>query len=307
MLAANLRKELSAGIAAAVQFDYSLKRHTTLGIGGEAAAFVSLATREELSFVLRFCHRESLPLLCLGRGSNVLFAAERFYGVVVRLTGEFTEIAVADRAGGVAVRCGAGATLGQLGKFCLEHGIGGMEFASAIPGTVGGAVLMNAGAWGSDMAEVVHGVELLGTAGSCTAEGAALDFTYRRWPWLCQQKEQMVITAATLHLVRDSSANIGARCRDLAARRKQAQGVTRANAGSFFRNPPGESAGRLIDTCGLKGLRVGDAMVAEEHANFLVNMGAATAADILELMAIVQQKVEEKHGIRLEPEVKIIH
>ncbi len=306
MLAADLRKELSAGIAAEVQFDYPLKRHTTLGIGGKAAAFVSLATREELSFVLQFCDRESLPLLCLGRGSNVLLAAERFCGVVFRLVGEFTKMALADSADGVVVRCGAGATLGHLGKFCQEHGIGGMEFASAIPGTVGGAVLMNAGAWGSDMSAVVYGVELLGAAGSCMAEGAALDFAYRRWPWFYRQKEQMVITAATLHLVRDSSASIAARCDKLAVKRKQTQGVTRPNAGSFFKNPPGESAGRLIDSCGLKGLRVGDAMVAVEHANFLVNMGAATASDMLELMSIVQQKVEERYRIRLEPEVKII-
>ncbi len=306
MLAADLREELSAGIAAEVRFNYPLKRHTTLGIGGKAAAFVSLATKEELSFVLRFCDRESLPLLCLGRGSNVLLAAERFCGVVFCLTGDFTEMALVSSADGVVVRCGAGVTLGRLGRFCLEHGIGGMEFASAIPGTVGGAVLMNAGAWGSDMAAIVHGVELLGAAGSCMAEGAALDFTYRHWPWFCRQNKQMVITAATLHLVRDSSANIVARCSELAAKRKQTQGVTRPNAGSFFKNPPEESAGRLIDSCGLKGLRVGDAMVAAEHANFLVNMGAATASDMLELMMIVQQKVEEKHGIQLEPEVKII-
>ncbi len=310
MLTADLREQLAAGITSAaseVRFDYPVKRHTTLGIGGVAAAFVVVSTKDELAFMLQFGREQNLPLLCLGKGSNVLLAAEYFPGIVFRLGGVFAEIAVEEEGdtGGV-VYCGAGVGLGRLSRFCIEQGFSGLEFAAAIPGTVGGAVLMNAGAWGREMAGVTHSVELQGVEGSLVATGDMLDFIYRRWPWLQRQDEKLVIIGVRLNLTRDTSESISARCRELAVRRKKTQQVKKPSAGSFFKNPPQQSAGRLIESCGLKGLRVGDAMVAEEHANFFVNMGEATAADMLELMERVQQKVESIHGIRLEPEVRII-
>ncbi len=311
MLHVEQRRQLASGIAAEVKFNHPLKNYTTFGIGGVAAAFVLVASRKELMFLLRFCDKEGLPLLCLGRGSNVLLVKEFFPGVVFRLSGEFKQvdlIAAKEGLGGMTVYAGAGIGLAQLVRFCEEQGAGGLEFAAGIPGTLGGAVLMNAGAWGSDMAAVIRCVELQKRQDRVLAKGDELDFTYRSWPWFLRENsvERMVITAVELNLTAEAPASIAQRCRELALQRRQKQKIKRPNAGSFFKNPEGESAGRLIESCGLKGLRIGDAMVAQEHANFFVNMGAARAEDMLELMRVVQETVLEKCGVALEPEVRII-
>ncbi len=311
MLSAEQRCRLGEGLGAEVKYNHPLARYTTLRIGGTAAAFVTVAEKDELAFVLQFCRRQRLPFLCLGKGSNILLAADSFDGVVCRLAGEFAQVAALledENRKKTVVRAGAGISLAGLSAFCTKQGVSGVEFAAGIPGTVGGAVRMNAGAWGADMAGIIRCVELQGAENSLRVNGVKLDFGYRSWPWFSEavRENEMVITAVELALTKESPAAIAGRCRELAGKRKKKQRITRPNAGSFFKNPAGESAGRLIESCGLKGLRIGDAMVAEEHANFFVNIGAARAVDMLELMRVVQEKVKRECGVELEPEVRII-
>ena len=197
----------------------------------------------------------------------------------------------------------AGCSLASLGHWCQERALAGLEFATGIPGTVGGAIMMNAGAWGGEIGRVLSAVELLDARGRLEErELSPDDFCYRGW----RQPHGKVVVSGVFTLVRDERTAIAERCHRYARQRaaKQPKGV--ASAGSFFKNPVGESAGRLIESAGLKGLRVGDAEVSPVHANFLVNRGAAQAADLRELMVLVQGRVRQRFGVELHPEVEFI-
>lgn len=312
MLTSAQRQTLEKGLSTTVEYDCPLKAHTTFRIGGPASALVVVEDKTELMFLLAFCRRENLASLCIGRGSNLLVADHGFAGVAFRLGKGFGEVTVSasDRCsgGGVTVRVGAALSLAGLSRICTEKGLTGLEFSAGIPGSLGGAVVMNAGAWGGEMAGVVRGVELVSDETVLFAEEEQLDFGYRCWPWFaarCRQ-HQLVVTAVKFQLAGSSPDEVAFRCRELAGRRKERQRIQRPNAGSFFRNPDGKSAGQLIESCGLKGFRVGNAMVACEHANFFVNMGGARASEMLELMEIVQKNVQARYGVELQPEVKII-
>ncbi len=230
-----------------------------------------------------------------------------YSGAVVRLKGEFNALAVQERGPDfVLVKAGAGCALGKLVSWCGGQGLAGLEFLVGIPGSVGGAVRMNAGAWGQETGAWLAAVELLDKEGNIRQIAAAeLRLSYRDLS-LADGELNGIVTAAWFRLHIDQTENIRSRCAAYLEKRKGKQPAGVASAGSFFKNPPGDFAGRLIEAAGLKGALCGGAMISPVHANFLVNTGGATVSDILALAEQAQAEVFARFGIRLEPEVKII-
>ena len=296
------RLELQALVARPVAWDEPLAAHTSLRIGGPAEALMTVEDCRELAAVLRFARRRDVTWRLLGNGSNVLAADDGLAGITLMLGKAFRRL---EKIGDQEVAAGAADTLPALGKFCQEYGLSGLEFAAGIPGSVGGAVVMNAGAFGARIADCLSAIELCGEDGLRTLPASELRFAYRAWLDAEKWRGQAAITKVRFALRRDDPAAITTRIKEYQRTRRlgQPQGV--ASAGSFFKNPPGDSAGRLIDTCGLKGLRVGDAMVSPTHANFLVNIGQASAADMRQLARLVREAVSKRHGVDLEQEVEI--
>ncbi len=284
-----------------------LSRHTSFGIGGPADILAYPADRDDLVLLLREIRKRGLKYFIIGGGTNLLVKDKGFRGVVIclkrmtaiRIVREYRSIGGAF----AVVSAEAGALLAKLLSFSVEEGLTGLEFAAGIPGTVGGAVCMNAGTAGGEMGDVVESVTLLSPDGVLVTRGRdEMGFGYRA----SSVPEGHLVLEASVVLRREDKGRIAARLKDLMDRRKQRQPAGLPNAGSVFKNPQEESAGKLIEQAGLKGKTVGGAQVSEKHANFIVNRGKATAADVLALMEIVMQKVLEVHGVRLEPEIKII-
>ncbi len=301
------QQRLTGLISQPVEWQGNLSRYTSFAIGGPAEAIVTVAQTRELQPLLRFLAEENISWRVLGKGTNVLVRDEGFPGVIIRLAGEFTQFSVDNRPDGlVAVRAGGGGGFAILCRRCSEAGLSGLEFACGIPGTVGAAVIMNAGAWGSDVASVVHKVTLETADALIDLSAADLNFDYRSCRTFSAYLGRAVITAVELILSRGEKEAILSYCSELLERRKLTQPNEYANAGSFFKNPPGDSAGRLIDASGLKGMSVGAAMVSERHGNFFVNTGGASCSDVLRLMQLVQDKVKNDWGISLEPEVHFL-
>ncbi|MDH4346441.1 MAG: UDP-N-acetylmuramate dehydrogenase [Thermoleophilia bacterium] len=277
----------------------SLSRCTTIGTGGPAAAYAEPATLDELQAVLRLADREGRPVVVVGLGSNVLAADEGVDAVVVRLRGE---LAAASTQGDLLV-AGGGAT----NALCLHRaraaGLGGLEFACAIPGTAGGGTRMNAGAYGSDWSSI------LARALVCTADGAdwlapdALGLSYRHSELVPGQ----VVARVEYRLAPKPPERVKADVAELVARRKSTQPTTKRTFGSVWKNPPGDvGAGRMLELCGLKGHRVGGAVISPMHANFIENAGGATTADCLALMAEARHRAREQFGVELEHEVVLL-
>ncbi len=275
--------------------------HTTFQIGGNADLFVPLDDPAQLAALRRLCREEDVPAFLIGRGSNLLVSDSGVRGVVARLQGEFQEL---ERLPDNRIRCGAGVTLAALCRFAAEQGLSGLEFAYGIPGTVGGAVYMNAGAYGGEMADVVLQAEHV-TPGGATerCDAAELAFSYRASRY---QQTQDWITFALLQLRPGDRAQIEARMREQTERRRAKQPLEYPSAGSVFRRPPGYFAGTLIESCGLKGLRVGGAEVSVKHAGFIINRGGATCADVLTLIERVRRTVLRRTGVELEPEIRTV-
>lgn len=300
-----LRELLSCCWAGAVAWDEPLAKWSSLRVGGPARALVRPVNLEAMRRLIRGCEAAALPWLVIGGGTNLLVTDAGFPGLVLVLGRDFGAISECgiDRDGRSLVEVQAGCSLARLLGWSQRRGLSGLEFTVGIPGSVGGAVVMNAGAWGLEIKDVLAGVQLLLPGGEVEfREKKALEFSYRRW----SAKAGTLVLSATFALTLGDPAGIKALCREhLWGRRdKQPHGV--ASAGSFFKNPPGDYAGRLIEAAGLKGLTVGGAAVSAVHANFLVNTGRATAADLLALMRLVQEKVMDRYGVWLEPEVRII-
>jgi len=276
-----------------------LKRHTSIRIGGPADYLVQAADRHELSSLLRLAGEEGLPVYILGSGSNLVVSDEGVRGLVLRLTGEFGQLAV----DGTTVRVGGGCSLPKLAHQVSQMGLGGIEFACAIPGTVGAGLVMNAGAHGGDMAQVVTEATVMWGDGRLERLGPEeIGFGYRS---TCLQGTSAIVVEVVMALRPADPAALQGAMRQHLDRRRATQPLQHPNAGSIFKNPPGNYAGRLIERAGLKGERVGDAQVSEKHANFIVNLGQATAKDVLTLMDRVRSTVEQRFGVRLEAEVKI--
>lgn len=298
------KKQLQDLVGSTVQWDCMLADFTSFGIGGPADAVLSVETLAELRRVYDFIQCNGLSWFLLGRGTNLLVRDIGFAGIAIMLEGSFKALKVDFGGDSASVVVGAGHSLAGLLSLCVEKGCSGLEFTSGIPGSVGGAVSMNAGAWGGSMSDVLEEVEFFDAHGPRRYRKEQLKFGYRSF--LRPGGDKGIITAATLKLGREDSTALRMRCRQYREKRKENQPVEYGSAGSIFKNPPGDSAGRLIDVNGLKGTTVGDAQVSTKHANFIVNRGRASGADVLALMERVQKTVQANSGIFLEPEVCIL-
>lgn len=278
-----------------------MSRHTTFRIGGPADYFLTVHTQQELSRTLALLAEQGVPYMMLGRGSNLLVSDRGIRGAVICLAGEFKEITLCND--GVTLRCGAGVSLMSLCKFAAQHSLSGLEFAYGIPGSVGGAVYMNAGAYGGEMKDVVRTVTHLTADGEpVTASDDALDFSYRHSRY---SGTGDLIVSAEFSLRPAPQEKISAQMDELLTRRKDKQPYDSPSAGSIFKRPQNGFAAAMIEQCGLKGKSVGGAQVSPKHAGFIVNTGQATCADVLELIAQIQQEVQRQTGTLLECEVRV--
>ncbi len=286
-----------------------MSAYTTFRVGGPAEALCEVPDLLTLQQVTAFLGAEGVAYLAAGWGGNLLVSDEGLKGVVIVLRGELAQVR---RLAGAENRISAGGGLGipDLLSFCRRQGLGGLEFLAGIPGTVGGAVAMNAGAFGGSIGERVAAVKLVDGTGALTCrEGSALHFGYRGFEVPSGGSSPgrgQIIVEAQLHLEREERVAIARRMRGYLAKRRQRQPLEHPSAGSVFKNPAGDHAGRLIERAGLKGHRIGGAMISTKHANFIVNTGDARAADILRLMDLVRQRVREQSGIELEPEIRMV-
>lgn len=278
-----------------------MSRHTTFAIGGPADLFVQPKTRRELAGTLGVLRARGIPFLLLGNGSNMLVADAGVRGAVVCTT-ELDEVRIGENCTLVAE---AGALLGRVARRAQRAGLTGVEFAGGIPGSLGGAVFMNAGAYDGQMAGIVEQTEYLDETGALhTLTGEEHGFGYRRSVF--RDRPDWTVVRSTLRLQQGDPAAILDRMNDLAQRRREKQPLNFPSAGSTFKRPEGYFAGRLIEDAGLKGVSVGAAQVSEKHAGFLINRGGATCDDMLHLIELVQQRVKEAFGVQLECEVRII-
>jgi UDP-N-acetylmuramate dehydrogenase len=275
-----------------------LSRHTTWRIGGPAEFFVIPEDRADLLLLLRLAANAGVPWLTLGMGSNLLVREGGVRGLVIH-TAKLTELTLQQDG---LVRAGAGLPLMRLIMACARAGWRGLEPLTGIPGTVGGAIAMNAGASGREIGQLVRQVLLVGANGERICNAEALAFGYRR----SALDGREVVAEIELLLERGEAAALLTEVTEQLATRRAVQAVEGPNAGSVFKNPAGGQAWRLIDQAGLRGYQVGGAQIAQEHTNFIVNKGGASADDVLALIATVQQKVQEKSGVLLEPEVRIV-
>ena len=283
-----------------------MSKHTTFRIGGPAALMALPRTMEEVQTVLKTAAELGVEPFFLGNGSDLLVADRGYPGFIVKLAGEFEEICFcpAPKGGTPQLTAGGAALLSTLSKTALHWGLTGLEFAGGIPGSVGGAVTMNAGAYGGEMAQVLESVTFLDEAGEvCTLPVSECGFGYRKS--IFSQRKCLVLRAR-FRLEQGDGYAIKARMDELTAKRREKQPIDLPSAGSMFKRPPGHFAAALIDQCGLKGLTVGGAQVSEKHAGFVVNRGGATCADVLELVRQVKEEVLRQTGVELEMEVKVL-
>ncbi len=302
------KEALAALVSHPVKWNCLLNQYTSFFIGGPADAVVTVDRRGELSRLLKFFAREKVQWWIIGRGTNLLVKDTGFPGVILILGKEYRAVSKVFESGQgeIGIKAGGGCSLGRLSLNCIDRGITGLEFASGIPGTVGGAVIMNAGAWGDELSTKIENITLATADGEQTIVRKDLDFGYRCWNNYGKFGDKAIVEEVEFRLRRGDPGEIKERCRILQEKRRKNQPAGYANAGSFFKNPSNGSAGRLIEASGLKGTKIGGAMVSEKHANFLINHGDATAADVVALMRSVQKKVKEDCGIDLEPEVHFI-
>lgn len=280
-----------------------LARYTTIKIGGPADYFLDVESSTGLALTLQVLCRYGIPFYLLGKGSNVLVSDLGVRGAVLRLGGEFNGIEWWEEHGQARVSVGAAYPVTRLVREAVGRGYSGLEFAEGIPGSVGGALVMNAGAHGSEMERVVDRIEGVTRQGEAVGFGREeMTFSYRH---ACLPSG-IIVTRVWLRLGKGEAGQIRLSVQDLVDRRKKSQPSGFPNSGSMFRNPPGDFAGRLIDKAGLKGTRVGKAEVSDRHANFIVNLGGAKGEDVRKLMTIVGSEVKKKFGVQLEPEVQLL-
>ena len=281
------------------QTDAPMSRYTTLRVGGPADCLAEPDNSDRLRELLKLAGRFRVPVTVIGNGSNLLVLDGGIRGLVIRFGRAFSACGVT----GETIAAQSGILLPDLAQQAANAGLAGLEFASGIPGTLGGAVVMNAGAYGGEIAQMIESAEVLSDGRIVTLDREALELSYRHSR---MQRTGELVLSARFRLTRDDPAAIKARMAELKNRRQEKQPLNLPSAGSFFKRPAGAYAAQLIDEAGLKGCRVGGAMVSEKHAGFLVNAREAAASDFLALMRHVQDTVYKNSGFRLEPEVRII-
>lgn len=283
-----------------IRYGEPMSKHTSFRIGGNVEAMAFPKNREELSLLLNWSGLLDRKPVILGAGTNVLAPDEGMEGLVICLKDCLDGI---ERLDDRRIRVMAGVTLSRAAVFAASQGLSGLEFAHGIPGTLGGGVYMNAGAYGGDLESVCREVELMDFRGNLyTRTGEEMDFSYRH---SCLETEPAIVVSAVLELEPGKEEDIRGRMKELQTKRLASQPLNLPSAGSAFKRPAGGYAAALIEQAGLKGFRVGDAAISEKHAGFAVNLGGATAADVKKLLEEVSRRVEAHSGIRLEPEIRI--
>ncbi len=283
-----------------VSVDEPMKKHTTFRIGGPADYYVMPHSGEEAAQVIKACREWKLPFYILGNGSNLLVSDKGFRGVIIQMFKNYSEVSV----DGVCVTARAGALLSKIAKTALENNLTGLEFAAGIPGTLGGAVVMNAGAYGGEMKDVLEEVGVLSGEGEILRlKREELDLGYRT---SVIARKGYIVLEAKMRLQEGKREAIASRMEELKEKRVSKQPLELPSAGSTFKRPEGNFAGKLIMEAGLRGFSVGDAQVSEKHCGFVINKGGATALQVRELMQEVIRRVEETSGVTLEPEVKML-
>lgn len=297
----NLINELNSN-KIAYKLDEPMSKHTSFKTGGNASVFVDIEDYNILGKVLRLCNETKTDIFVLGKGSNLLVSDDGIRDrAVIHLSTDFADMKLLDET---SVEVQAGASLASLCKFALANSLTGLEFAYGIPGSVGGAAYMNAGAYGGEMKDVLircNHIDRNGNKGFF--EGEALDLSYRHSVY---SSSDYVITSIVVKLNKGDHDEIEAKMKDLIGRRKDKQPLEYPSAGSVFKRPEGYFAGALIEQSGLKGKRIGGAMVSEKHAGFIINYDNATTKDVTDLIRYCQDTVKDKFGVELEPEIRVI-
>lgn len=278
-----------------------MSKHTTFRVGGPADFYLVPESEEEVAEAVYFAREKGLPYYPIGRGSNLLVGDYGYHGVIIEIGSGMEKLQIHE---GGLVEAQAGITLAKMASELAAHGLSGFEFASGIPGTLGGAVAMNAGAYGGEIKDTIVSATVLTKTGDILVLGKEeLALGYRIS--IIQEKLYMVLSAV-FSFLQEQPDEIRARMRELNEKRRQKQPLEFPSAGSTFKRPVGHFAGKLIEDAGLRGYRVGDAQVAEKHCGFVINRGHATAAEIRRLIEDVQKQVREQFGVKLEPEVRMI-
>ena len=280
-----------------IHLQESMAEHTTFKVGGNAACLLELETEEQLIKVNRYLRMIEMPFFVLGNGSNTLVKDEGYQGIVLQISDKMNKI----RVEGNRIIAQAGALMSQVAVVAMEHSLAGLEFASGIPGTVGGGVVMNAGAYGGELCQVVSEVTVVNKDSDVLVlDNAAMEFGYRQ---SAIKNQPFVVTQVVFELTPGDRDTIKATIDDLTARRREKQPLEYPSAGSTFKRPEGHFAGELIMKAGLRGFQIGGAKVSDKHCGFVINADHATAEDVLAVIREVQRRVKEQFGVDLEPEV----
>lgn len=284
-----------------VRYDEPLKNHTTFKIGGNCIALIEPREVSDIVETIKICRENSIKFFIIGNGSNLLVPDEGYNGVIIKLKGEFSTIQVE----GEYLIVNSGAKLSEVYTVAYENSLTGFEFASGIPGTIGGAIYMNAGAYGGEMKDIVESVQVLDLDNFELRElkNEELEFSYRK---SIIQRKNYIVTTIKLKLQKGNKEEINAVYEDLRERRNSKQPLNFGSAGSTFKRPEGHFASKLIEDAGLKGYHINDAWVSEKHSGFVVNKGNASYKEVMELIEYVQKVVFEKFGVKLETEVRIL-
>jgi UDP-N-acetylmuramate dehydrogenase len=294
-----------------VRFDCPMARYTTFRTGGPVEVLYEAKSTKLLQQLIAYLNKEQIDYLVVGRGSNLLVRDVGLEGVAILLAGSLAVIeeqkkglsAANEQAGDSTIFTGAGVSIADFLTYCRESRLGGLEFLAGIPGTIGGAITMNAGAFGKEIGSSVEEIHVITAQGEVVViDGSQLRFSYRA---LEIEKGHLIIRAR-LKLVRELEGVVAERIKEYLKIRKETQPLEYPSAGSVFKNPPNDYAGRLIEKSGLKGERIGGAMISEKHANYIVNTGGASAKDILALLFMARDTVKRETGIELEPEIKVV-
>lgn len=310
-MATNRQRYLTSiltGFKGMVLFDEPMSKHTSFRIGGPAEVIVFPGDEAELSKIIRLARAKGVPLFMLGEGTNLLVRDKGIKGIVVSLSSNsagdcFRSIVrIKEDASQVFIYAGAGVTLTRLLKYTVQKGLSGLEFAAGIPGSLGGAIVMNAGSYGREMGDLLESVRIVDRNGDyADLPAKEIDFRYRS-----THIPGMAVTGAVLNLQRGDMEKIETTIKENLLRKRETQPAGRPNAGSIFKNPEGMEAWKLIDSVGMRGASIGKASVSERHANFIVNDGGAKAADVLSLIRLIGSKIENELGVTMELEVRIV-
>lgn len=278
-----------------------MSNHTTLGVGGEAKIFVEPETEEEVVKVVQIAKENDMPLYIIGRGSNLLVSDDGLQGVVLKLADNFSSIVICEDS--MVAR--AGTPIAGLAKIAMKNSLSGLEFASGIPGTVGGAIAMNAGAYGGEMKDIVEWVKVIKEDGTIERiQNKDMNFEYRKS--ILTEKTDWIVLSVKINLQKGKQSEILKEMKTRNEKRVISQPLHKNNCGSTFKRPEGHFAGKLIEDCGLKGYRYNNVEISSKHAGFIVNDGKSTAEDMLYVINLAKKAVKDKFGITLEEEVKML-